>query len=487
MGIGFSIPTENTRQVTVMNYSHQGEFSYKGYSVFKFAQPNPVLFPRIIEEMEILFSHSGIGEVVEMRVVLEERGGNWQREIPVEVSGSSPISFPLDLEGILELGGTINEELGIRGVGYLLKIIAAAGTGTDPFIAILEGELSPSALEWNEQGFNKAERGFPGGDNWRQASFGYRVKLRENQLFGPITLERKPALAEISAVESDFPLRAELIESLDIGFDYRFEADVRINSLEKEAEVWMVIAEPGRWERSFTLLPPTGKQDEVTLNFPLDIGKLREMADDINREIGGRRAEAQTITIFARVHTIAETDYGTINEVFEHQLRGRMGEKIEWGLAGTRLALARKGAITQQIIEANPLSQPLRKFSLIGSGASFAIFSALAFLYLRIKPKPSFLKQDLQRNRKKYGELISEVSNLPIREGEVVIRASSLEALANISNNSLKPILLKLEPDKHSYSVIDGLIRYEYVRSDPGAGKASNHTGSHSKEKAGSQ
>ena len=65
---------------------------------------------------------------------------------------------------------------------------------------------------------------------------------------------------------------------------------------------------------------------------------------------------------------------------------------------------------------------------------------------------------------KKYGELISEVTDFPqARKEETVIRVSSLEALANISNNSLKSILLKTQPDVHIHYVIDGLVRYEYV------------------------
>jgi len=53
--------------------------------------------------------------------------------------------------------------------------------------------------------------------------------------------------------------------------------------------------------------------------------------------------------------------------------------------------------------------------------------------------------------------------NRTTNKEEVTIGACSLEALVNISNNSLKPILLKVEPDKHTYYVIDGLVRYEYV------------------------
>ena len=282
IGAGGFIPTEKTKEVTVAKYSHQGEFSYKGYSASSLfsgetAQPNPVLFLQIIEEMEILFSYSGM-EGVKMKVILEDKNKNWQKEIPIKTSGSSSVSFPLDWKEIILLGETINaelkgEELGVlkelseeelkelveeklkelvkqkalleeklkelvtlreltkgelkderlialfeaklkelseqkalleeklkeirelteeklkeeklkvlreaklkeikelkekllkKGSGFLLRIIAEAGTGKDLFAMTLEGDLSSSALKWKEEGFNKIERGFPGGDD----------------------------------------------------------------------------------------------------------------------------------------------------------------------------------------------------------------------------------------------------------------------------------------------------------------------------------
>ena len=476
LAAGRFLPAEKTARVTVANYSHQGEFNYKGYSTSSLfthqtAQPAPVLFSQIIEEMEILFSYSGPEtEEAEMKVILEDGNGNWQKEIPIETTAGSTISFPLDLDEVVELGDTINEELGGRGGSYLLKILAEVRTGGEPFMAVLEGELDSSTLKWGEDGFNKIERGFPGEDDWREAAFGYKVKLKENELFGPITLERNPHVPSVVAVDPDFALFTDLVESLDIGFNYQFNCDAEINSLTEEVKIEMVTGEPERWREAFTLVPLTKKQGEFTINLPLDIGKLREMAESIDQQLGGRGAKEQEMTIFAQVHTVAETNYGTIDEVFNYQLKGKMGETIAWAVVEGReggekgLLLIKEGAITKEITEPNLVVQQLRKSSLIGLAVSFPIFCALAVLYWMRRAKLSFLEKELERNRKKYGELISEVTDFPsTRKEEVTIGACSLEALVNISNNSLKPILLKVEPDKHTYYVIDGLVRYEYV------------------------
>ena len=337
IGAGQFLPAEKTIEVTLANYSHQGEFNYQGYSTSRLfsgqsAQPVPVLSPQIIRDIKILFSYSGPQKgAVEMKVILEDSNGNWQKEIPIETTTGSTISFPLDLDEILELGDTINEQLGGRGGSYLLRIVAEVPTGSEPFIAVLEGELGSSTLKWEEDGFNKSERGFPGGDDWRQAAFGYQVKLKENELFGKRTLKREPDILRVVAVDPDFSLFTDLVESVDIGFDYQFDCDAEINSLTEEVKVEMVVGEPERWQQSFTLVPPTKKQGEFSINLPLDIGKLREMAESIDQQLGGRGAE-QEITILAQVHTIAETNYGTIDEVINHQLIGKMGETIDWGV-----------------------------------------------------------------------------------------------------------------------------------------------------------
>jgi len=617
IGAGGFIPAERTKEVIAVNYNHQGKFSYEGYSASNLfsgetAQPNPTLFPPIIEGMEILFSSSGIEGETKIKLILEDKGGNWQKEIPVEITGSSPVSFPLDWKEMVLFGETLNagvrgEDLGElkalseeelkalseaklselidaklselseteiealitaklselsetelkalseaevealseevlselkeakleelsktklseaklkelieeklkeaklseaelkalneeklkelkeeklkalskeevkalsdlkdkllkKGSGFQLKIITEVGTGSDLFTMTLEGDLSSSALKWKEEGFSKIERGFPGGNDWREGAFGYRVKLKENELL-PTTLERKPELPQTSAVQSDFSLFTALVESLDVGFDYRFDCDTQINSLEEEIKAWMVVEEPGRWKKSFTLLAPTKKQGEIILNLPLDIDKLRVMAADIDEEIGSKGTKGQEITVFAQVHTIAQTNSGIIDEVFDHQLRGKIGETLDFGVTETKeaknLALTKEGTITKKVVEPNPLSPKLRKSSLIGLGVSFPILCALAFLYWRKRQKPSFLEEELKRNRKKYKELISEVTDFPpTKGGETIIDTSSLEDLVSISNNSLKPILLRVESEKHTYWVVDGLIIYRYV------------------------
>lgn len=473
---GEFVPPEKTSTVTMVNYSHRGEFTYIGYSTSSLfsgqsAQQNPVLFPKIIDDMDILFAYSvpEAGEV-EMKVVLEERNENWQKEIAVETMGSSIISMPLNLGMILEVGETIDTQLlGGRGGSYLLKIIAEVPSESEPFVAVLEGELSASTLKWAEGGFNKIERGFPGGDEWRQAAFGYKVQLKENELFGPVSLERSPDFLMPVAVDPNFPLFTDLVESMDVDFSYRFNCDAPF-TIKEEVTVEMDVAEPGSWKKSFTLVPLIEKEGDFTINLPLDSGRLKEMADSIDADTGGRGVKEQEVTIFTRIHTVAKTDHGTIDEVINHQLKGKIGEKIDWGVVeggAEELVLNKEGVITREITEPNLVYDNLRNSSLIGLAVSFILFCAVVFLYLRGRSKLSYLEKELARNKKKYGELIAEVSDFPpIKNGDAIIPVPSLEALVNISNNALKPILLEIEPGRHTYYIFDGSLMYEYVVSE---------------------
>ncbi len=472
------VPVAKTYKVTLASYSHNAEFKPTAHSASPFftgqaGQPNPVLFSQIISYMEMYFACSGFeAGQTGIKVVLEDKAGNWQKEIPVMVTGSANVSFPLYLDEFLLYGNDTNEQLGFRGGSYLLKITAEVPTDSGPFTATLVGELDATTLKWGEDGFNKVERGFPGEDDWRQGAFGYKAMLRENLLFGPITLERDPELLKTAVVGSEYSLFTELVESLDIDFNYRFKCNIPTTSLKEEAAVDMMVAEPGRWKKSFTLVPPTEKKGDFTISLPMDIGKLKEMAGSIDQEIGGREAKEQDITISARVHTIARTSQGTIDEVLRQQLKGKIGENIDLGGGeggSGNLTMVREGAITKQVTEQNMVSQnwsvqKLRMFFLIGLLIIFLGFFTLAFFYWTGRPRVPLPEKELKKNRKKYGELISEVYRFPdAGEEVVVIPVASLEALVNISNNSLKPILLEVMSDRHTYRVIDGQITYQYA------------------------
>jgi hypothetical protein len=329
-------PVEESTQVTLANYNHRGQFSYTAYGI-----PNPnsagpaaTLYPKILESLEVLFACSSPqSDPPRFRLILEDKSAGWQKDIPTTVSAGPVFAFPLDVNGILKLGNTINTELGGRGGTYLLRVEATAGAGDEPLTAVLEGDLSASALAWHEAGFQKVERGFPGGDTLRWAAFGFRAKLTDNSLFGPIFIERTPADPKVSPVGQGQPLLTSKVEYVDIGLDYQFSSDSQVRSMAAKVQVDLTLSESGGWTKTYTLAGPVEKDGAFSLSIPVDIGKLVEMADRNDEEAGGRAAQDRQITVAAQVRTHALTDAGVIDEVFRQQLTGRIGKSVTWDAA----------------------------------------------------------------------------------------------------------------------------------------------------------
>jgi hypothetical protein len=66
--------------------------------------------------------------------------------------------------------------------------------------------------------------------------------------------------------------------------------------------------------------------------------------------------------------------------------------------------------------------------------------------------------------KKKHKGVIVDVGELPpTRAGEIIIPIGSVDELVRTADALLKPVLHQAEADKHTYCVIDGVIRYQYI------------------------
>ncbi len=259
---GYSTPVETNREVTLANYSHKGGFDCRIYTKpgllsTESPQENIAFFTKIVDSTNILFSYSflpdkTLGEIeekVKVDAILEDRDGNWQKRIPLVPKqikeGKFVLSFPLDTDQLLEIGQTIDQELGgslfYGSSSYFLRIEAEVeiegetdyGTIEDVFVSKLGGKLSSSSLEWEEGLEPQFERGQVGQlGYWHRGEFGYEVKLKPNSIYGPITLE-KGVDSQLKPVELEpgMPPFAQIVEGIDVDFNYQFDCDVEIQKL----------------------------------------------------------------------------------------------------------------------------------------------------------------------------------------------------------------------------------------------------------------
>jgi len=467
--MGLVTPVTQYMDVTPALYAQHGEFSHKAYTVDQSTSTPAIIFPQITESLEMLFSYSGPApEPVTIKVYLIDTNGSWQKEIPVQTTGANPVSFPLDINYLLTIGNTINKELGGRGNGYLVRITAQVGDSGTPFTLTLDGSLDANILTWDDNGFLKVERGFPGDDTIREAVFGYRVKLKDNSLYGPVTLERSAEIPKPVEITPETLTAAGMAKFADINFNYKFTASESIRSLEEDVKLTLTITETGAWTKTFELDSTTQKDGgAVQLSVPLDIDALVALVDSYDEAAGNRSSIERQITITAEVHTLARMDSGVANETFVQQLNGTIGKTITWAdtdkTGADQLTLIKEGKISRTIAQTMTGVKNLRLVSFILMIISTAACATLLVVYLRTRPAPT-LRDALKKDLKKHGELISEVADLaPMKEGNILIPVNSLEELVKIANNSLKPVLLKVDPEKLTYRVIDRSTIYEYI------------------------
>ena len=74
------------------------------------------------------------------------------------------------------------------------------------------------------------------------------------------------------------------------------------------------------------------------------------------------------------------------------------------------------------------------------------------------------LEAEAIQAKKKHKDIIVDVQALlPAKAEEVVIPLDDLDELVKVADAILKPVLHRAEVAKHTYYVIDGAVRYQYV------------------------
>lgn len=77
------------------------------------------------------------------------------------------------------------------------------------------------------------------------------------------------------------------------------------------------------------------------------------------------------------------------------------------------------------------------------------------------KPSPD---EEAMRARRKHKDVILDVKELPEVTGrERVILLDSLDELIKTADDLLKPVLHRAEKGRHTYCVLDGMDRFEYI------------------------
>ena len=496
----FSTPADTKEQVTLVNYSHVGEFDYEVYlSPSHLYGPPPaeapvsadeeeaIYFLNITEDIAIDFTYRFVpdnpvtdisSEVDIVAIVTGSRG--WQKRVPIlsatETDNYFTIPFDLELGEFQEVINTIDEELGFRKgtageqTSYNLVIearvntVADTGVGRirDSFVQPMELQVGRDTLTWDSELY-QSERTFLGGFSYeQQGSFHYVITLKENSLYQTNTLssgtyEPAPLISRPPGEVYFTPL----VNFMEASFNYEFICDKPVTNLAVEVEVTAILEFPETWSKTFTLVPKAEMSGEFTVDFPVDINYYNELSDTIRREIG-RGATSHALTLKAEVHTTANTDAGRIDEVYTHYLTGSLGQNtLTWN---ANLDKLQTGAITKTNTVNDPDVHLFRALSLIVMVLVLLAFSFVGWNAIRARLSMSWVEQELWQAKKKYKNVIVDVIALPPSKGEgAIILFSSVDELVKTADSLLKPVLHQVIAEQHIYCVIDGLTKYVYV------------------------
>lgn len=501
-----SMPLEWEEPVTLVSYEHQGEFDYQvfirpGY-IFN-PPPNeipqtepeeerPQYFTILIDNMEVSFDYvftpdyptSLTSTDVDIFAIIDGPSG-WQKEVMLKSKSGDDrltVSFPLELDDFDDIIDDIEEELEINRYTeeYIYDLVIEARvtistyTGEEwldeSFVQSMGINVGRDILTWDDE-LNLVQRGYYwgryGGFSYKHTgNFSYKIWLDEGKadLYGPDVTELStepywpPLVIGRSPGEVYF---SRLIDIIKSSFSYRFLCDQPVTDLIEEVEVTAVLEYPDMWQKTFTLVPRTRKSGDFSLQFPVDVNYFSRLTEVIREEIG-MGAPTHDLTINAEVHTRAETPFGPIDEVFIHTLRGVLGTTtITWDEETEK---SEPATIDGTKIVTDPDVPKYRLWSWVLLGVLLFVFLFVVWHTIWARPEMSKVEEEAFGAKKKHKNVIVDVKELPVlRREEAIIPVGSLEELIKTSDNLLKPVLHQAGADKHTYCVIDGLTRYEYI------------------------
>jgi hypothetical protein len=196
--------------------------------------------------------------------------------------------------------------------------------------------------------------------------------------------------------------------------------------------------------------------------FSIDIQYFTRVVDAIEQETGVS-GTSHNMTFRASVRTVAQTDVGTIDEVFTQTLGATLEENTL--TFDKELSRSQSGTIGGATTSEPGGEGRSRAPWIIGLVVALLALGYFGWSQTRLGLAPvSVGEAEVARARKKYRQMMVDVGELPgVKPTETVIPLNSLDDLARIADDLVKPLLHQAKEGRHSYCVIDSGVRYLYV------------------------
>ena len=473
---GFTSATTTTTQqpVTLLNYEQDGTFDYQATMAPSYFygtnQPTIPSSPNIpiqdISSIGMTYQYNSPDDQVQVEIdAVLVAPNSWQKTVvivPQETEkGNFSINFSVDLTSLTNTAGTIEKELG--GVGYSpvnINVVAVVTGTNDVFmhsLAITENQTFLSI-----------------GNNLVQTQgssagiFGYSVVLSDNSLYGATTIISPQLTIDTTplVLGPNDTILIKLINGLDFTYAYTVTSDQPIKPSEA-VEIDAIVSNPGKWTKTFVLVPSTIENGNFTLNFPVDLAQYAILFNQIQMETG-LSATAYNFTIQANVDLTSQTSTGTINKKFTDSIMTDLtGGTLSW--TGD-LQQADKGTISSTTNVQSPVkiwriqATTFRMISIIILVIGLALLAFLFLVPAKKVDEQTISKQKALETEQKYKNLIITVNKLPeLGLGESILTVDSLDELIKVAQALMKPINHFVNERTDIYWITDARTRYEYL------------------------
>jgi hypothetical protein len=300
--------------------------------------------------------------------------------------------------------------------------------------------------------------------------YDYTAKLKPNNLYNQTTL--KP---------DEGTLYIPIIDHIDITFFYELQCSRQTNT-SLEYHVTMDLESPGKWVKVFTasemqqmfqLSNTVNSNGGASTTFSVGPNEIKELVNLIDKETGTSSSSAFNLNVKPEIYTVAKTDVGTINEVFDPTLAMEFTYAASEGnyISMEELQQTSPGAIQriEKVFLQSIMNQRLVAIAMAATsfvGLAFSIGFFIINKTAEIKPQIKPIEKIIAPHK----EIIIDVAGEPSYKGqEVTVPMNSLEDLIKLADGLDKPVFhLKKrvkdtsEKPTRVFYVLDGLTRYEY-------------------------
>ena len=291
-----------------------------------------------------------------------------------------------------------------------------------------------------------------------QGHFSYVAYLTENTVYNTSKLypEQGNIFKKITAyINGSLNYRFYVMQNADIYGNYTLTAKIHTDL----------------WEKEYTLIPKTSfssnnkQQAGFDTIFPINFTRFESIVGQIDNETGITSLSPTLIMKF-NIDINAGTDKGIISELFTPWLNVSLGDNVidiegnlsqyQTGYLSETVETTKSGVIEKQT----------------NWSAYFVILLIILFLFVFFTtteiPTKDVTNRQIRKIKKKYGEWIVETEELPTTKDAKTIPMKTLDDLVKISEELGKPIIYTTKNEKHTFSVLEEKIHYQYVLTDNG-------------------